>query len=144
MTELSIDTYSSRYRDLELEKILRYFIISYKSVLSAVAAVDNESASSGGQRSSSIAAAGDSGLLNHGLKIEVNGSPFRRRFDTKRLLSREPKERREPLRTHSNRELRSGICRVNILIATSYPGSLLKSLGARLFLIIDLFQWSTF
>ena len=116
MTELSIDTYSSRYRDLELEKIIRYFIISYKSVLSAVATVDNESASSDGQRSSSIAAAGrDSGLLNHGLKIEVNGSPFRRRFNTKRLLSREPKERSEPLRTHSNRELRSGICEVKPL-----------------------------
>ena len=104
MTELSVDI--SCYGDVLVKNVIEQYMISYKSVFSAVAPVNEPEYHS--QRSNSLDCGKDRSLVNNGLKIEVNGSPFRRNFGAKRLHVRDTRERKEPLRSHSCRESRKG------------------------------------
>ena len=113
ISELSSFITRPCFAHIKLEKIVGQFVNSYDRLLSVVASekesrlTDQKSAEKDVETSVkkdvkiSVQKVGDTdtGLVNHGLKIDVTASsPFRRRFDAKR-----------PLRTHSCREPRSGI-----------------------------------
>ena len=113
MAELSSQITRPFFTHFKLEKIIAHFVSSYDGVLSAVA--DENILHSNElevvEKKSEISVEKDveiaeqkveelsTGLVNHGLKIDVSASsPFRRRTNGRR-----------PLRTHSCREPSLGI-----------------------------------
>jgi hypothetical protein len=98
MSELSSLLARPKFSHIKLEKILGQFVTSYDKLLSVVISGKEPRFPDHKGMSAQDVKDADTGLVNHGLKIDVTtSSPFHRRFGARRAM-----------RTHSCRESRSG------------------------------------